>query len=377
MTIPQATGRVHIVLLGVSATPIGGYKVAYEYANALARLGTPVTVWHSHALVGFHGSKFSWSRALRPAVGWWLRGAGVFWRKHGVPWFRFEPRVEVRATAWLPPVRSRQGDAILATAVETTPFVGRLGHKSGARTAALIQHFETWAEERSHILHGWSQVDERIVIAPWLQDLCDEAGMSSVYLPNALEVPAFPPGPLLEERPLRVLSLLSPHTYKRPDVVMAALTALIDDRRDVEAVAFGQTARPDQLDGRIRYIQDPPHDTLTELYRSSRVYMCGSDAEGWHLPPAEASLSGAAVVSTDIGGVRASMSDDALYAPPGDPQALAEQVMEALDNPAAAQARVDRARKRLASTSYEDNAKRLQGVLFPGTSSPQWLSTHL
>lgn len=152
---------------------------------------------------------------------------------------------------------------------------------------------------------------------------------------------------------------------------MAALTELIDSREGVEAVTFGQAVRPKQLDSRVSYVQDPSHGTLTELYRSARVYMCGSDAEGWHLPPAEATLSGAAVVSTDIGGVRASMGDDALYAPPGDPHALAQQVMVALDDPAAAQTRVDRARERLAETTYEGNASRLREVLFPVAPSPQ------
>ncbi len=369
MTRATKTGRVHIVLLGVSPTPIGGYKVAYEYANALVRAGIPVTVWHSHALVGFRGSGFSLRAALRPAIGWWLRGAGRAWRTGGVPWFEFDPRVEVRACAWLPPIRVGRDDAILATAVQTTPFVGRLGRRSGARTAALIQHFETWADEPANILRAWATVDERIVIAPWLEDLCRDAGLTAILLPNAIDERAFPLGTPIADRPARVASLLSPHGYKRADVVMAALTAILDAQQDAEATAFGQSPRPDSLDARISYIQDPSHDELVALYQSTRVYMCGSDAEGWHLPPAEATLCGATVVSTDIGGVRASMQDDALYSPPGDAAALAARVLHALSDPAA-QGRVDHARARLAATTYAHNADVLLSVLLPGNCVP-------
>ena len=49
----QPVGAVHFFLLGVSDSPVGGYKVVYEYANALVDLGIETHVWHSTASYRF------------------------------------------------------------------------------------------------------------------------------------------------------------------------------------------------------------------------------------------------------------------------------------------------------------------------------------
>ena len=356
-------GAVHVVLPASSPRPIGGYKVAYEYANALAAEGLSVTVWHSESMrAHHHGRRRLWP-AIRSCLAWWLRGQRRAWREGGVTWFTFDRRVRVKATGWFPRLRLRAGDAVLATAVETTPFVARVGRARGARTAVLIQHYETWAEDPAWIAAGWSAVDERIVIAPWLAEEVAAVGLDSHLLPNALVVDEFPAGPALSDRPKRVLSLLSPHTYKRPDVVAAVLEEVVRRLPDIEACTFGQEASPPVHLTSVGYTSDPSPEGLRALYQSSRVYFCGSDEEGWHLPPAEATLSGAAVVSTDIGGVRASMADDACYAPRGDVARLAAEIIRAIDEVPASQERVDRARRRIAATTYADNARRLRGIL--------------
>ena len=354
---------VHIVLLAVARSPIGGYKVAYEYANALVDLGVPVTVWHSESLQAFTGGRRRLWPAVRSVLAWWLRGQRRDWRRHGVTWFTLDERVQLRATGWFPRIRLADGDALLATAVQTMPFVADVAARHGRRSAALIQHYETWADTPEQIAAAWAAVDERVVIAPWLAEKCDEAGLSSHLLPNALVADEYPLGPPIGERPSRVLSLLSPHGYKRPDVVIGALTEVLRQRPDTEVYTFGPAPERPDMTSAIHYVADPSPERLRELYQSSRVYMCGSDEEGWHLPPAEATLSGAAVVSTDIGGVRASMEGDALYAPRGDVDALAAQVISALDDESASQVRTDRARARLLATTYAGNATRLRGIL--------------
>lgn len=354
---------VHILLLAPSKTPIGGYKVAYEYANALVQLGIPVTVWHSESFSGIEGNRRHFRRAAKSLLAWWLRGQRTEWLRNGVTWFDLDPHVTVRSTGWFPRIRLSSGDAVIATAVQTMTFAGRLARRRHARSAALIQHYETWAASPEAIAEAWSAVDERIVIAPWLAEKCAEFGLDSHLLPNALVADSFPVGPPVVERPMKVLSLLSPHGYKRPDVVIGALERILAKRPDTDVWAFGPVQDRPEMDPRIHYVPDPSPQALREMYQTSRVYLCGSDEEGWHLPPAEATLSGAAVVSTDIGGVRASMAEDALYSPRGDSEALAAHALEVLDTPDAAQRRIDRARARLLETTYLKNASTLKSIL--------------
>lgn len=353
---------VHFLLPAPAPTPIGGYKVVYEYANALVAAGTAAEIWHAPFFNAFSGGQLVWSRAA-------LFGAGVVRRRLSSPaqplvdWFDLDERVRQHLTATPPQPRLSPDDVVIATAVETTEYAARLARRAGALSLALIQHHETWAASPEVIRRAWKTVDERVVIAPWLQELCAEAGLSSVLLPNALDVESFPAGPGLSERRPMVLSLLSPHGYKRPDVVAGSLNR-ISERPGTRVVAFGiDSAPPVALSPGVEYIADPPPEMLRRLYRDAVVYLCGSDAEGWHLPPAEATLSGAAVVSTDIGGVRASMGEDALYAPAGDAGALAtlaERVLADLD---AAQERVDRASARLRAVTYADNTRRLLEIV--------------
>ncbi|MEI3844106.1 MULTISPECIES: glycosyltransferase [unclassified Microbacterium] len=355
--------EVHIVLLAIAWTPVGGYKVAYEYANALVAQGVPVTVWHSESLHAFQGGRRRLWAAVRGWLAWWLLDHRGQWARGGVSWFPVDPRVRLRATSWFPRIPARVGDVILATAAQTAPFAARVAARSRARTAVLIQHHETWAETPDHIAAGWAAMDERIVIAPWLADLCAGRGLTTHLLPNALVPEAFPLGPALDQRSAQVVSLLSPHGYKRADVVIGVLEEVLRRRPDVIVETFGQSPERPAMAERIRYTPDPSPERLRALYQGSQVYLCGSDEEGWHLPPAEATLCGAAVVSTDIGGVRASMADDALYAQRGDVAALADRVVEALSDLAAAQRRVDAARARLLEVTYEANARRLREIL--------------
>lgn len=356
------SSKLHIVLPGLSRTPIGGYKVAYEYANALAAQGVDVTVWHTNSIFAYRGGRRMLRSAIASLALWTLSGRRA-WQRSGVEWFRFDPRVEVRSTGWFPAIDAKPGDAILATAIQSAPFVAERARRAGAISAILIQHYETWADSPEHIAAGWGAVDERIVIAPWLADKVAEADLTSNLLENALVHEDFPRGAPLEERPRQVLSLLAPHAYKRPDVVIGVLTALAASSPGTALVTFGQAEERPDMPEQIRYVSNPSPETLRNLYQSSQVYFCGSDAEGWHLPPAEATLSGAAVVSTDIGGVRASMRSDALFAPAGAVDELAEQVLAALDDLPASQERVERANLRLRATTYASNSEKLRRIL--------------
>lgn len=358
-----AGATVHFYLLAPSPTAIGGYKVVYEYANAIAELGLDVHIWHSGAFAAEASRGFPrFRRRAGALVDWWLRGGRRRWREDGVPWFPLSPRVITHASPLLPRKGVHVGDVVIATAVETTTFAGRRAREAGASSLALIQHYETWAADEEYILSAWGSVDERVVIAPWLQQKCEDGGLTSHLLPNALDPEAFPAGPPLVERPEVVLSLLSPHGYKRPDVVVSALEAVARMRPVTEVVAFGQSAEAPLASDVVKYVPNPSPAQLRAMYQRARVYLCGSDAEGWHLPPGEATLSGAAVVSTDIGGVRASMGDDALYAPPSDALGLAERAVRILDDPAPAQMRVDRARRRLLGVTVERNARALLDI---------------
>lgn len=69
-------------------------------------------------------------------------------------------------------------------------------------------------------------------------------------------------------------------------------------------VSFG-AERPDfrlPLPRGAEFHHRPPQDRLRELYAQCDLWLCGSNVEGFHLPPLEAMACRCPVVSTRVGG---------------------------------------------------------------------------
>lgn len=352
----------HFFLPGVSRRPVGGYAVAYQYASLLAGAGHQVTVWHSAAFLeeSLEGSA---TRSLLHRI----RNERQLNPRHR--WFDVQAGVNLRVTGRLPKPAVREGDIVVGTAAQTMRHATAVAHSGGGRAIGLIQHHEAWGVDTTYVDRTWGYPDALIVIAPWLQEHARSLGLTSFLLPNAMDDAAWPAGSPLTDRSGGIVAMLSHLQFKRPDLVKSVL-ARIANELELPAVAFGQMARPHDLDPRVQYVENPTHQQLQTLYQRNVAYLCASDAEGWHLPPAEATLSGAAVVSTDIGGVRASMEEDAFYASPGDADALFDAVRAVRDNLTAAQERVDRARRRLRARTPARNLSELLAVVNQVRTTP-------
>jgi glycosyltransferase involved in cell wall biosynthesis len=91
---------------------------------------------------------------------------------------------------------------------------------------------------------------------------------------------------------------------------------------------------------------------LASLYAGAACFVLPSRYEGFGLPLAEAMASGTPAVASDIPALRELGGDDVVYAPPGDPPALAAAIALALDAGPGAE-RISRARDRARSYSWE------------------------
>jgi glycosyltransferase involved in cell wall biosynthesis len=86
--------------------------------------------------------------------------------------------------------------------------------------------------------------------------------------------------------------------------------------------------RPDDLPSWIETTTAADDTALAEFYNRCAVFLVPSRGEGFGLPALEAMACGAAVVSTDNGGVRdyARPGENILLAPVGDTAAMADQL---------------------------------------------------
>jgi len=320
---------VGFLLPGGARVPVGGVKVAFEYANALvargwtARIAMPYLLDEALVLA----SRASAWRRVRRAASYLNRRR----RREYLPgsWFRLDPRVDVRfvptpEARYLPPA-----DAWVATAWRTAPWVART---SGARLY-LLQHLETWDGPEADVMSTWKLPLRKVVIARWLEDVARGLGERADYVPNGLDFEAFGLDVPPEVRPAaRALMLFHGADWKGSADGIGALEAARREEPGLEAILFGVPARPAGLPGWIGYEQRPAQRRLRELYNAASLFLAPSWTEGWPLPPAEAMACGCALVATDIGGHReyARDGETALLARPRDPPALARQLLRAL-----------------------------------------------
>lgn len=352
--------KITFVLPGHGRNPIGGFKVVYEYANALARLGHTVTVVHPSLLPTDPGPADRLAATLR----------FVYRKTTNSPskWFDVDPSVRLR---WVPSLAPRyipDGDVIVATAWQTAEWVTSYPKCKGRRFY-LIQHLETWSGPADRVHATWKLPLSKIVIAKWLQEIADEMGEKSVYIPNGLDFERFslrvPPG---QRDPKKVMMLYHPLDWKGSKDGLDALAKARERVPELTASMFGVSPPPRDLPQWIRYYRRPAQNVLHRLYNEASIFVAPSWAEGWDLPASEAMICGAALAATDIGGHReyAVHEETALLSPAKTPAALAENIVRLARENSFRCELADRGRARMQQFTWKRSTEKLESLLRGG-----------
>lgn len=326
--------RITFILPGYPWKPVGGYRVVYEYANHLAARGHDVFVVHARHLP-------NWPPSPPPNLYRRLR------RKAGqIKDLIFKPRIHWQPIdhhvklLYVPEPTARyvpDADVVFATWWATAELVldypSSKGHKF-----YLIQSYEIWGGPKERVDATWKAPLKKIVIAKWLYEKGLELGVppeEMIYIPNGINHEIFRLEKPIENRPPRVAMMFSNAEWKGGPDGIKALELAREKFPNLQAILFGVGPRPIGLPKWIEYVKNPSQKYLVErIYNGSSIYLCPSHTEGFSLPPAEATASGCAVVATNSGGILeyAEHGRNALLSPPRDPEALAKNLMQLLEN---------------------------------------------
>lgn len=119
--------RIFVVLPALGRRPVGGFRVAYEYANRLAKSGCDVSVFHDVPSLGLFAER---PDALN-------RIPNLLSRRH-IRWFELSPEVRVRIG--VPGRRARIRDAGCVSADGlANRAVGRKALSPGARRPSGVR----------------------------------------------------------------------------------------------------------------------------------------------------------------------------------------------------------------------------------------------
>lgn len=323
--------RVAFLLPAFYDFPIGGYRIVYQHANALAERGHDVTVVIPRDLTP--------SRALTLPQ----RMKRLLWpmrtrlrHRPLVDWQPIDPRVRLRLVGFWTPSAMPDADVVVATAWQTAAPVAELAPRKG-RKFYLLQDYEVWQGATADEVDATFRLPLTVLaISRWLADLArDKGARRVVHTPNALDLELFrvTRAPL-EARPPAVLSLWHEDPRKDAPLALSVLERFHALRPQVPVTLFGVPARPAELPEWIAYVERPRQQALADLYNAHSIYLAASRKEGSALPPAEAMACGCAFVGTDIGGFREFAEPDvtARLVPVGDADALLAELLHVADD---------------------------------------------
>jgi MMP alpha-(1->4)-mannosyltransferase len=160
-------------------------------------------------------------------------------------------------------------------------------------------------------------------------------------VPVGVDQKQFRPMPHVKRVPGRLMTTAS------ADVPLKGLTYLIEalakiraERPDAHLVVIGQprhkSAVPAQIErlglqGAIEFVSGVSDERIVELYAEAELAVVPSLYEGFSLPSIEAMACGVPLVTTTGGALPEVVGDTAMTVPPGDAGALAQAIVEVLN----------------------------------------------
>lgn len=219
--------------------------------------------------------------------------------------------------------------------------------------------------------------DQLIAVGPYVRDNALAGHQEKVtVIPPGVDTDRFTPGGGSDGTNILFVGPLdTAYRWKGVDVLWEAFERV--HRQIPEATltligkgdrfdAFAKRAEP--LGDAVRLLGRVPDDQLIAEYRDAAITVLPSttDAEAFGMVLAEANACGTAVVASDIGGIPDLVrdGDNGLLARPGDPDDLADRLIQLLEDPAAADRMGQQGRARMVRDhDWDDLATATERVL--------------
>lgn len=310
----------------------GGFKVIYEHANRLAQRGYQVAVVHGTTSRDI--SLRQWLPLLREYLRLQRNN-----RYRPDQWFKLDPSINVSLVPMLHPRMVPDADVVVASSWHTAEWAMNYPLRKG-RKMYLVHDYEYYMNADEAIRHRMARTYQAemqaIYTSPVVKQMLAENGnKGAVEVTNGIDFGIFYqklPFDAIERTTIGFPTRAEP--FKATQDAVRALDIVREKLgRDLRIWTFGNQGRaliPDW----VEFVKSPDDARLRTLYNQTSVFVVPSHYEGWGLPGAEAMACGAALVSTDNGGCRAYAhhNDNALLSPPGEPDALAKNVLKLLED---------------------------------------------
>jgi glycosyltransferase involved in cell wall biosynthesis len=361
---------ITFVLPRAANIPMGGFRIVYEYANRLRERGHAIHVIH---LLESDPSQTTWT-SLKS----WILNRLWYWELRGTykpTWFPLDPGISLSATLTKRDDKAPDADVIVATAWQTAAWVAELPSSKG-RKFYFLQSVESLFQPNHATAAAatWFLPLRKIAIADWIIDSLRSAGCSDPIhkIPNGYDFEEFGIDiPLADRNPDRLMTLYHPDPKKGFADALAAVALARQTLPNLRLTAFGATEAPPDLPNWVDYHRAPERKQLRRLYNEASIFLAASYLEGWALPPCEATLSGAALVASDIGGYAELAQNErtALIYPVGNVVVMASQIIRLHQSAELRQGLNRSGVERLRGYPWESSVSMMEAILRADSSS--------
>lgn len=320
---------VSFLFYGTPTRPVGGFKVALEYANHLARRGYDVHLVYSLTL---HPGPRPLVARLKSLLRYAQR---KLFRIAARSWFNLDPAVTEHTVLSLRQRNVPRTDCYVATAILTAEFLKDYDVPDD-RKLYLIQGFENWIHTDQQVYDSYRYGFRNIAVSNWLKAKVEESGAACTLIRNGFDFDYFRlTAPVDARSPYTVSMLYHDSPLKGCRYGIEALALVRSKYPQLKALFFGYPERPADLPEWIEYYQCPDRETHNRIYNTSSIYLAPSLQEGWGLPVGEAMICGNAIVCTDTLGFQEMVTDghEGLIVPTHDSRALADAMIRLIENP--------------------------------------------
>jgi glycosyltransferase involved in cell wall biosynthesis len=357
--------RITFVLPGWAKSPVGGFKIVYEYANRLSARDYQVCIVHPLSISDTNVDVIRrCNHILKSKIYSFL---GIIGRLN-VRWFNVLPRVKLLITPTLAEKHIPSADVIFATAWQTAMEVNNYKVDKGKKFY-LIQGYEVWSGSKDTVDATWKMPLKKIVISRWLEEVALSMGQNARYIPNGIDFSRFTTTQAINKRDPRTIGMLyHVHDWKGSAQGIEALQMVKNKFPTIKAIFFSVYRPGPDLPPWIEFHRNPSLEKLLEIYNACSIFVSPSWTEGWGLPSAEAMSCGCALVCTDNKGVReyAIHEKTALISRVNDPESLAENIIRLIENNALRIEMAKRGNEFIRQFTWEKALERLEAVIIEG-----------
>lgn len=349
--------NITFVLPKNNDTPVGGYKIVFQYANFFVNRG------HSVSIV-FRIGKRSFLGKMKHAL-------HMFFSPHdtSITWFQLDSRIKTRNFDDNEIQKYIKKAVVIATHWSTANSVHNLKLKSKYKYY-FIQDFETFdpMAKKGQVKATYKLNLNVITISEGLKKIIQE------YIPNKkirvvenffLKEQFFVENPIKDRGPVLSMLIHSRET-KRSEFGIEIVDILKKRFPKMRIIFFGGMI-PEKIkipDYAVFYKNANVEQLRNEIYGNSQIYLMPTEQEGWGLTGMEAMASGAVVVAGNIPGISDYiLPTDGMLVNVNDKQAYIDAVSELLQNENARVLRAQNGAESIKRFSIDKSGRKLEQIL--------------